>query len=293
MSLQAAPGLRDYLLLAALALMWGAAFLLIKIAVATVPPFTIVASRLLIGTVLMLAYVLAMGDRLPSTPGTWILFAFIGLLGNVIPFALIGWAEMRIDSSLAAIIVATVPLFTVILAHVFIDDEPLSLRRLLGVCLGLVGVVVLVGWDALAGLGATVLSQLAIVGAALSYACTNILARRAVTGSSGSASAAALVCALALSLPFSVGLDQPWEIRPSSESVWAIIGLGVMSTTLAYIVYFRLVRTVGATFVSFVNYLIPPIGVGLGIVIAGETPTVRSLIALLIILAGIAATRRA
>ena len=293
MALRLAPNLSDYLLLFALALMWGAAFLLIKVAVATVPPFTIVAGRLLIGTLLVLAYIAILGHRLPATAGAWVLFVFIGLLGNVIPFALIGWGEIHIDSSLAAILVATVPLFTAVMAHFFTEDEPLSIRRFVGVCIGLVGVMVLVGWDALAGLGATVLSQLAIVGAALSYACTNILARRAVTGSSGSASAAALICALAWALPLSAGFDQPWNLKPSVNSMIAIAALGVVSTTLAYIVYFRLVRTVGATFVSFVNYLIPPIGVGIGVVLAGETPTLRSLFALLIILAGIAATRRA
>ena len=292
MSLRPAPTVSDYLLLAALALMWGAAFLLIKIAVATVPPFTIVAGRLVIATVFMLSYVVLLGHRLPATSYDWTLFALMGLFGNVVPFALIGWGEIRIDSGLAAILIATVPLFTAMLAHVFTEDERLSVRRFGGTCLGLVGVVVLVGWAALAGLGITALSQLAVVGAALSYACTNILARRVTTGSSASAAAAALVCATTWAVPVSTVVDHPWELAPSQEAVIAVAALGVLSTTLAYIVYFRLVRTVGATFVSFVNYLIPPVGVGLGVVLAGETPTLRSLFALLIILAGIVVTRR-
>tara|TARA_A100001037_G_scaffold101312_1_gene92267 strand:+ start:10194 stop:11075 length:882 start_codon:yes stop_codon:yes gene_type:complete len=292
MSLRSVPTAGDYLLLAALALMWGAAFLLIKIAVATVPPFTIVVGRLVIATALMLTYLVLLGDRLPATRGAWTWFALMGLFGNVIPFALIGWGEIRIDSGLAAILVATVPLFTAVLAHFFTDDEPLSLRRFAGISLGLVGVVVLIGWEALAGLGATVLSQLAIIGAALSYACTNIIARQVTTGSTASASAAALICATVWAVPVSAVVDRPWNLTPSWDSLLAVAALGVLSTTLAYIVYFRLVRSVGATFVSFVNYLIPPIGVGLGVMIAGETPSLRSLLALLIIFTGIAAARR-
>ncbi len=292
MSLRPAPTVGDYLSLAALAFMWGAAFLLIKIAVATVPPLTIVAGRLAVATVLMLSYVVLLGDRPPGTPRAWMLFTLMGLFGSVVPFALIGWGEIRVDSGLAAILIATVPLFTAVLAHVFTEDERLSVRRLGGTCLGLAGVVVLVGPEALAGLETAVLSQLAIVGAALSYACTNILARRVTSGSSASVAAAALVCATVLALPLSAAVDRPWELRPSHEAVVAVAALGVLSTTLAYIVYFRLVRAVGATFVSFVNYLIPPIGVGLGVALAGETPTWRSLFALLIILVGIAATRR-
>jgi len=293
MSLRSVPTAGDYLLLAALALMWGAAFLLIKIAVATVPPFTIVVGRLVIATILMMAYLVFLDDQLPLTLETWTWFALMGLFGNVIPFALIGWGEIRIDSGLAAILVATVPLFTAVLAHFFTDDEPLSLRRLGGTCLGLVGVVVLMGWEALSGLGATILSQLAIIGAAFSYALTNIIARRVTTGSTASASAATLVCATVWAMPASMVVDRPWNLALSLESPAAIATLALLSTTLAYIVYFRLIRSVGATFVSFVNYLIPPIGVGLGIMIAGEIPSLQSLLALLIILAGIAVTRPA
>ena len=293
MSLRSAPTAGDYFLLAALALMWGAAFLLIKIAVATVPPFTIVVGRLVIATILMMAYLVFLEDRLPFTFETWTSFALMGLFGNVVPFALIGWGEIRIDSGLAAILVATVPLFTAVLAHFFTDDEPLRLRQFGGTCLGLVGVAVLMGWEALAGIGTTILSQLAIIGAAFSYALTNIIARHVTTGSTASASAATLICATVWAMPASMVVDRPWALAPSLESLVAIAALAVFSTTIAYIVYFRLIRSVGATFVSFVNYLIPPIGVGLGIIIAGEIPSLRSLLALLVIFAGIAVARRA
>ena len=213
MPLRLAPNLGDYLLLAALALMWGSAFLLIKIAVATVPPFSIVAGRLVLGMVFTLVYILLIGDRLPTAARDWGVFAIIALLGNVIPFALIGWGELRIDSALAAIMIATVPLFTSVLAHYFTDDEPLSVKRFAGVLVGLVGVVMLVGWDALAGIGATVLSQLAIIVAAFSYACTNIVARRAVTGSTGSASAAALIMWHALVRPSMRGRGSALDTR--------------------------------------------------------------------------------
>ena len=164
--MRASPNMgRDLALLVLLATMWGSAFVFIKLGVATVPPFTLAAARIMLALVLMLAYLRLRRLRLPRGR-VWLVFALLGLVGNVAPFVLISWGEIIIDSALAAILMAVGPLFTVLLAHAFTGDERLTPLKLLGVLIGLSGVVVLIGADALAGLGDNVAAQLAVTAGA-------------------------------------------------------------------------------------------------------------------------------
>lgn len=283
----------DYGLLFLLAAIWGGSFLVIKVAVATIPPWTIVAGRLVLGAAGLLLFVWLTGRRLPRDPALWRSFVVVAAVGNLIPFFLIAWGEITIDSGLAAILMATMPLTTALLAHVFISDERLSLPRFAGVLFGLAGIVVLVGPGVIAGLGREVSAQLALTGAACCYAVAGVYTRTSplVTLPPAVSGAGVLVCAAVMSLPFSLVIDRPWGLTPSSESLWALIILALLCTSAAYIIFFRIVASAGATFMSLINYLIPVFGVVWGALILDETLGLQALAALGLILIGVALTQ--
>ncbi|HEX3209868.1 MAG TPA: DMT family transporter, partial [Geminicoccaceae bacterium] len=174
---QRAMGPVEWLLLVALSGLWGGSFFFAKVALAELPPFTVVLARVALAALALLPVVLASGQRLPRSPRLWGRFVVMGALNNLLPFSLIVWGQTRIDSGLASILNATTPLFAVVLAHVLTRDERLPPGRLAGVLAGLIGVAVMIGPQALAGLGGQVLAQLAVLGAALSYALAGIFGR--------------------------------------------------------------------------------------------------------------------
>jgi drug/metabolite transporter (DMT)-like permease len=285
----AGPG--DLALLALLAAIWGASFMFIKVAVETIPPLTIVAGRVALGAALLLAVARARGVRLPRDRATWARCAAIAAIGNVAPFALIAWGEARIDSALAAILMSTVPLATVLLAHLLTRDERLSLDKAAGVAVGLAGVAVLIGPGALSGLGDRLLGQLAVVLAACGYALAGIVARGLAGQSAAATGAAVLSVAASVAVPGSLLLDRPWTLQPSAQALGAVAVLGLLCTGAAYLILFRLVTRVGATFLSLNNYLVPLFGVLWGALLLGERLPPRALGALALILAGIAVTQ--
>lgn len=259
----------------------------IKIGIATIPPATMVACRMLLAAVILLAYARARGHRIPFTLAAWSTFAFVGIFGNLVPFWLIAWGEIVVDSGLAAILMGTMPVATVLLAHAFTADEKLTPRRAGGVVLGFSGTVLLVGVSALSGLGAAVLAQLAVVGGALCYAITTIFVRRFgrlpdAIMAAGAASAGAVII-----VPWAFMVDAPLELSPSWESIAAVAVLGVVSTGFAALIYFYLIRVVGAAVFSQVNFVTPVLGVVIGIVFLGEAPDPDAWIALAMIVTGI------
>jgi len=292
MSRQPIP-LIAYVLLFALAAIWGASFLLIKVAVVTIPPMTLVAARLVIAAAGMLVYLWATGRRLPSDGAIWRDFVVLAVAGNILPFALISWGEVVIDSGLAAILMAVMPLSSLVLAHVFTRDERLSPAKLAGVLVGFVGIVVLVGPGVLAGLGLEVLAQIAVAGAAVCYAISNVYTRvRGVVALPAAVtSSGVLLCAAILSIPLSLIVDRPWDIVPTTESLFALLILALVCTSLAYLILFHLIKTTGATFVAFINYLVPVFGVAWGALLLRETVQAGALAGLTLILAGIAISR--
>ena len=283
---------RDLALLVLLSSIWGGSYMLIKVAVVTVPPVTIAAGRILLAAVVLVAVVHARGERLPSGARAWRPFVVLAVFGNALPFTLIGWGELRVDSGLAAILTGAMPLGTVLLAHAFTSDERFTVNKLAGLALGFAGIGALVGPDALAGLGGDVLAQLAIVGAAMCYAMSTVYARRLRLLTPTVTAAAAMATAAALIVPFSLVLDAPWRLAPTATAIAAVVALGLVSTAAASLIFFRLVRTAGATFTSLVNYLIPPIGVIWGTLILDERLSAEAVAALALILAGIAVINR-
>jgi drug/metabolite transporter (DMT)-like permease len=266
--------LLDWSLLVALSILWGGSFFFVGVAVKALPPFTIVLLRVAIAALALHAVLRLTRTAMPWDRASWLAFFGMGLLNNAVPFSLIAWGQTEIASGLASILNATTPLFTVLVAHVLTADERLTKGRIVGVLLGLGGVVVLIGPQALAGLGKDVLAQLAILGAALSYGFAAIFGRRfkrmgmpPLATATGQVSASSLML-----LPVALLADRPWMLPWPDVPVWgAILGLALFATALAYILFFRILESVGAVNLMLVTFLIPVSAILLGSAFLGET----------------------
>jgi drug/metabolite transporter (DMT)-like permease len=283
-------GAQDWLNLAALVVMWGTAFLFTKLAVHTVPPATVVAGRLLIAAVILAGVAGLRGLRLPLADRRWRYFVFVGVVGNCLPFFLISWGQQRIDSGVAGILMAVNPLATLVLAHFLVAGERMTLMRVAGFALGFAGIVVLMGPAALLELGggrAVLIAEAAVLGGALCYAVTTIVARRMPSTQALVAAAGVTAIASAVMVPVALVVDRPWALDISPGSAWAVVVLGVFATAVPTIVYFRLIASAGPTFLSLINYLIPLMAVAAGVIVLDETVGIAALAALSLILAGI------
>lgn len=286
-----------YALLLTLSAIWGSSFLLIKIAVAEVPPLTMTAARMALALAFLHGLCLWRGEA-PPPPATregrrlWGHFLVIGMLGNGLPFTLIAWGEIAVDSALAAILIGAMPIFTVLFAHASGVERIAGARALAGIAAGFAGLVALMGPAAVMGLGAAALSELAIAAAAASYAATAVYARRlslqvpAATLAAGTMAAGALIM-----VPAALVLEAPWRLDPGAGALAAVAALGLVGTGCAALVYFRLLAAAGPTFTSMINYLIPVFGAALGAALLGETLGPAEMAALALILGGIALIR--
>jgi drug/metabolite transporter (DMT)-like permease len=279
----------EHLLLVVLATLWGASYTFIKIGVETIPPVTLIAARTLIAAVLLLALARWRGLSLPSDPVTWRRFLIQACLNSAIPFTLIAWGERWVDAGLATVLNSTAPIFTFLLTAAVTQHEPVTARKLFGVGSGLVGVCLIVGVEALSGLGQQLLPPIAIVAATICYAGAAIFGKTFKELHPILPAAGSLICGAAILCPASLMIDQPWTLSPSRESVLALIGLSVFSTALALVIYFRLVRTLGSVGVTSQAYLRVPIGVAIGIIFLGETLTLAGWIGLACVVVGVAA----
>ena len=283
--------LTDWALLLALVAMWGSSFMFNKLGVATVPPLTLVAGRLTIGALTLLVLLYARGVRLPPLGGIWIAYGVLGVVGNALPFFLITWGQQVVDSALAGILMAAMPLATLVLAHFLVQGESMTAGRVAGFALGFAGIVFLMEPAAAAGLGGAalqVLSQLSVLCGALCYSANSIMARLLIRSDFLAAATGTLLVSAILVLPLTIAVDAPWTLAPSMSSVAAIVWLGVGPTAVATILYFRLISSAGPTFMSLVNYLSPAIAVFLGVTLLGEQPGVNAYLGLVLILTGIA-----
>jgi drug/metabolite transporter (DMT)-like permease len=278
-------------MLLALTLLWGSAFLFTKLAVSTVPPTLVVVGRLAVATLLLVPLALAVARRLPMDRRLWLFLAAIALFGNALPFSLITWGQDSIDSGLAGILMAVMPLATLSLAHFLVPGERLTPYRVGGFLLGFSGVVVLMGPEALVELvdgGGHLLPMLAVLGGAVCYAISAILARLRPASDAFSSAAATTLMATLMITPFLLGGGPASDLQDASlVSVLSILILGVFSTAVAAIIYFRLVKSAGPAFVSQLNYLIPLWAVAIGVVFLDERPELKHLLALCLILGGV------
>lgn len=279
-------------LLVALSVLWGGSFFFIGIAVAELPPLTIVCIRVTLAAATLVMAIRIMGFALPSGAGVWLAFFGMSLLNNVLPFCLVVWGQTKIASGLASILNATTPLFAVVIAHWLTADEKLTPGRLTGVLIGFGGVAAMIGPSALAGHGGDLLAQLAVLAAAVCYALSGVFGRRfnrmgvaPVVTATGM-----LIASSVLMLPLSLAVEQPWTLAmPSWPVIASVGGLAIVSTALAYILFFRILATAGATNLMLVTLLIPVSAILLGTLVLGERLGANHFLGMALIALGLAA----
>jgi drug/metabolite transporter (DMT)-like permease len=277
-----------WLLFIALGFMWGSSYLFIKLAVDDFGTFTLVALRLLVGAILLWAVVRWTRLELPREPRIYGHLFVMGLVNIVIPFALITWAEQSVDSSLAAILTAPVPLFAIVIAPLFLHDEPIRVNGVVGLLVGFVGVVILTSRDLTIG-DSDLSGEIALLGAAISYAIGAVYARRNMRGVNPLIPAVFQVTfALLVSAAIALLTERPWEARPDAEAIFSILWLGILGSGLAYLVVFRLFAAWGATRTTMVAYEIPVWGIILGFLVLAEPVDLRLLIGTAFVVGGVA-----
>ena len=276
-------------LLLALATLWGASYSFIKIGVETIPPVTLIAARTLIAGAVLVAIIRSRGLSLPRDGATWRRFLFQSCLNSVVPFTLIAWAERTVDAGLATILNSTSPIFAFLLTIVITRHEVVTARKLFGVVTGIAGTCLIVGVQAFGGLGEALGAELAIVAATICYAGAAIFGRGFKSLDPMMPAAGSLICGAAILVPVSLAVDRPWMLTPSAASLLALLALAVFSTALAFVIYFRLVQTLGSVGTTAQAYLRVPIGVAIGVVLLGETLSSTAWIGLVCVIAGVAA----
>ena len=289
-------GSKDWAMLLLLSLLWGGSFFFIGVAVTELPPLTIVTLRVGIAAITLWIVLLAAGYEVPKTLKLWRIFFIMGLLNNVIPFALIVWGQTHIGAGLASIINATTPFFTVLIAGVFLADEHMTRPKIVGVLVGLFGVSLLIGADSLPDLGLDMgletLAQLAIIGAAIAYGSASVFGRRfkSLGISPFSTAVGQLTAATVILIPLTFILERPEQLANPSLNVWlAILALAIFSTALGYILFFRILSSSGATNVVLMTFLVPITASFLGWLILDEQLHSRHFIGMAIIGLGLAA----
>ncbi|MGY8665622.1 EamA family transporter [Bradyrhizobium sp. UFLA05-109] len=279
-------------LLLLLSLIWGSSFTLIKVAIPGIPPFTMVAARVTIAAILLVLIARAQGHALPSQGSVWAAFVVQGLLQSAAPFTLISWGEMHIASGLAGVLNATPPMFVLAIALMTgRGRQAISGQKIIGAGLGLAGVTVTMGIDALSGFGtAAPLAQMAVLGASLCYALAPLWGQRFSNLPAIVTAAGAMSCAAILMLPAAAILERPWTLAPPpAQAIVAVIVLAVVCTALAMVIYFHLIHTIGPLGTTSGSYLRAGFAVALGTAWLGERFTWSIVAAMALILAGVVA----
>ena len=284
-------GPKEWALLLILSALWGGSFFFFKVLVAELPPFTVVLGRVGIAAVALNLFLLLRRERMPGDARLWSGFLILGLLNNVIPFSLIVFGETRISSGLASILNATTPVFTVLAAHAFTTSEKLNWNKAAGVLCGFAGVAVLVGPSAFGEAGpGDLLGEACCLLAALSYAFAGIFGRRfrgvpPIKVATGQITASTLIL-----IPLSLAVDRPWTLALPSATAWAaFLGIALLCTALAYLIYFRILATAGATNLLLVTFLLPISALMLGVLVLHEHVTTEALAGMVLIGCGLAA----
>jgi drug/metabolite transporter (DMT)-like permease len=283
-------GARQWLLLLILGAIWGASFFFNALALKGLPPLTIVALRVAGGAAFLWAALLVLGFRPPRTLSQWRDLMVLGIINNIVPFTLIIWGQRDIASGVAAILNGTVPFFTIIVAHLFTRDEPLATNQLAGVAVALSGIASMVGLDALSGLGRNVMGEFAVLGAALCYGFAGVWWRRLAHQPPLVTSASQTLFSSAVMLPLALLVDgtAPLAAASGASLLVAILGLGLLCTAIAYVLFFEILRTSGAGNVSLVTLIVPVNATLLGTLALGEPLLLRHIFGMAAVALGLA-----
>jgi drug/metabolite transporter (DMT)-like permease len=277
----------DWLIFFGLGFIWGSSYLFIKLAVGDFGTFTLVALRLLVGAALLWTVIRLAHQPLPREPRIYGHLLAMAIINITIPFLLITWAEQSVESSLAAILTSPVPLFAIVLSSIFLADEPMRVNGVIGLVVGFVGVVIITS-GGLTGAGSSIPGEVALLGAAFSYACGAVYSRRNVRGLAPmipavfQVSFAAIITGV-LALLF----EHPWTVQPDTQAVFSILWLGILGSGLAYLVVFRLFAVWGATRTTMVAYLIPVVGIVLGYLVLAEPVDARIIVGTALVIGGV------
>jgi drug/metabolite transporter (DMT)-like permease len=277
------------LLLVALATLWGASYSFIKLGVATIPPVTLIAVRTLIAGGLLLLVLRLRGLRLPTDRRNTGRFLIQAGLNSVVPFTLVAWGSQTVDAGLVTILNSLTPVFAFLINALVTRHEPVTAQKLGGVCLGFLGICLVIGPSALGGASAALWAQLAIVAASLCYGAAVTFGRTFRDLDPMMPAAGSLIWGGIVLLPFSLALDHPWTLAPSQGSILALLGLSVFSTALAFVLYFTLLSRLGSIGTTAQAYLRVPIGVGIAMLFLGETPQPSAWIGLAFVIASVIA----
>jgi drug/metabolite transporter (DMT)-like permease len=280
---------KELALLLALSALWGASYTFIRIGVEIIPPVTFIALRTLIAGSALAAVLRWRGLHLPKDLTTWRRFLFQACLNSVIPFTLIAWAEQTTGAGMATILNSTSPIYAFLMTILLTGDKTGAGRKLFGVVAGLAGTCLIVGVEALEGLGHELWAQLAIVAATVCYAGAAVFGKSFNGLDPMMPAAGSMICGAAALIPAALALDRPWTLAPSMASALSLLALSVFSTALAFVIYFRLVRTLGPVGTTAQAYLRVPIGVAIGLAFLGESLTSTAWFGLGFVVAGVVA----
>lgn len=283
---------QEWSLLVLLSVLWGATFFFTGVALRELPPFTLMALRVGIAALTLVLVLRLIGISLPRGAAVWRAFAIMGLINSVVPFSLLIWSQTEIPTALAAILNATTPLSTAVVAHLFTDDEKLTANRVAGVLIGLAGVALMVGPSALDGFSASFVAQLAAVGATISYAFGSVYGRtlKRLGVSPMPSATGQMIMATVIGAPLAFVIDHPWALPMPGVATWlAVLAFSIPSTAFAFIIYYRLLASAGATNLVLVTFLIPVSAIVLGVLVLGERLELKHIGGMALIGAGLAA----
>ena len=282
-------GWREYALLLALACCWSSTYPLTKIALGSIPPFTFISARSLIAAAFLLMILRARGMRIPTDAKAWKLFAFQQTINSTIPFLMITWAQQYVAAAPTVVLASTTPIFAFVITWGITRHEPATLLKLAGAVLGLAGTAVIIGLDALGGLGADIFAEIVILLATISFACATIFGLRLSDYDPMVVAAGSLLFGGLLLLPASLIIDHPWTLHPTPQALVATLTMGIFSSALGLMLFYMCLTRLGTLTTNAQGYLRIPIGVGLSVVLLGETVPSNLALGLLLVMAGVAA----
>jgi len=286
---QARRGWRDYALLLALACCWSSTYPLTKIGLGSIPPITFISARSLVAALFLLVILRLRGIRMPTDISAWKQFAFQQTINSTVPFLMITWAQQYVPAASTVVLASTTPIFAFIITWGITRHEPATLLKLAGVILGLAGTAVIIGLDALVGLGGNIAAELLILLATISFACGSIFGLRLSDYDPMVVAAGSLLFGGFLLLPPALIVDHPWTLRPTQEALIATVAMGIFSSALGLMLFYMCLTRLGTILTNAQSYLRIPIGVGLSVVLLGESVPSNLVLGLVLVMIGVAA----
>ena len=288
-SAKAAHGWRDYALLLMLACCWSSTYPLTKIGLGSIPPITFISARSLTAALFLTIILTLRGIRIPTDLRAWKLFAFQQTINSTIPFLMITWAQQFVPASSTVVLASTTPIFAFVITWAITRHEPATLMKLAGAVLGLAGTAVIIGLDALSGLGHDIFAELLILLATVSFACATIFGLRLSDYDPMVVAAGSLWFGGTLLLPVALIVDHPWTLHPTTQALTATITMGIFSSGLGLMLFYMSLMRLGTLITNAQGYLRIPIGVGLSVLLLGETVPPNLVLGLVLVMAGVGA----